>query len=198
VRRDRLTPLTPLQKDVFLADPASLPANPGPDRKALPVSTGYLATAVKTDSVGSTESSAPVTRPRIERLPPGSAGICATYQPGTYGPVITLGAAVADDDDEALPTTRQSSDGHRLADRVVIPPGTAALVEAIPSPDAPNGVLHIVNDQGLRFHLATPDVARMLGYSTDQAVKLPTGLLDRLTGGPSLDPVAARQTLIPG
>jgi type VII secretion protein EccB len=192
VRRERLTPLTALQKDVFLADPASVPANP--DRKPTAVSTGYLAAVKSTDSVVRTDASAPESAPRVERLAPGAAAICATYQPGRFGPVITLGAQV--DDESALATVGQSG-GHRLADRVVIPPGTAALVEAVPAPDAPSGVLHIVTDQGLRFHLATPAVAGMLGYGGDRAIQLPTGLLDRLPGGPSLDPVTARQTLIP-
>jgi type VII secretion protein EccB len=194
VHADRLQPITPLQKDIVLADPATAAAYPGAEPQAREISTGVLANAQRRTGRDRTPAAPPDTRPRILTLTPADQrddAMCASFAPGRFTPTVLAGARLPETG--ALATGVQSGDGGLLADLVTIEPGRAALVEAMSSPDAPSGTVHLVTDQGLRFGLASREVAGMLGYRPTQLVRLPASLLDRLPAGPALDPAAAKR-----
>jgi hypothetical protein len=103
--------------------------------------------------------------------------------------VVKVGARLPAGD--GIVTPGRTPTGGLLADRVLVASGRAVLAQAVPTPEATGGSFHLVTDQGIRYPLAAPEVARMLGYNHTAAVRLPSTLLDRLPAGPALDPVAA-------
>ena len=84
------------------------------------------------------------------------------------------------------------------ADRVVVTPGRAAVVEALASPSAPHGALSLVTDLGVRYPLASTDVLTMLGYGGVAPVRLPAELVALVPSGRALDQAAALTPIKPG
>jgi hypothetical protein len=83
-----------------------------------------------------------------------------------------------------------------MADRVVVAAGAAVIVESMPSPTATVGTLHLVSDTGVSFPMAGPDALALLGYTTEDAIRLPSSLIMRMPVGPVLDPEAARRPVL--
>jgi hypothetical protein len=88
---------------------------------------------------------------------------------------------------EAVPTA-----GGGVADRILVPPGQGALVEAVAAPDAPGGSVNVLTDLGLRYPVPTVDILAILGYATVQPVRVPASLVALVPAGRVLDPAAAR------
>ena len=199
VGHDALRPITPVQKDIVLADPATAAAYPDGDPRVVPVSTGQLATANVGESPGRAPTNPPERWPDI--VPPASAeggegAVCASFASGAAGAsTVLVGARLPDTG--AVATPQRTEEGGLLADRVLVAPGWGALVEAAASPEAPGGSLHLVTDEGIRYAVPSAEVAGMLGYDMGSVVRLPAALLDRLPAGPALDPAAARRPLPP-
>ncbi|MGV9297349.1 type VII secretion protein EccB [Amycolatopsis sp. NPDC003676] len=194
---DALQPITELQYDIQLADARLMTAAyPGGRPAAAQLAPAEAAAARQLDPAPAAADAAPSSRPPIVRLGDGEATVCATFAPGQTAPSLRLDPSLPPADPMAA-TARRSADGTPLADRVYVPPGSAALVEAMPSAQAPAGTLTLVTDLGRRYPLATPEVRKILGYGAAPPVRLPAGLVSRLPEGPSLDPEAAkRQTLV--
>jgi hypothetical protein len=93
------------------------------------------------------------------------------------------------------PVAGRSRSGGVLADEVYLPAGRAAVVEAMPAPDAPAGVVHLVTDLGIRHPVPSAQVLAVLGYGGVAPVRLPGEIVALLPAGPVLDPVAARTPL---
>jgi hypothetical protein len=93
---------------------------------------------------------------------------------------------------DAAPAGGAGAGGALLADRIVVPPGHGALVEAVASPTATGGALCLVTDVARRYPLAGAEVAPALGYAAGAAVRVPSALVSMLPSGPVLDPAAAR------
>ncbi|TDD50781.1 type VII secretion protein EccB [Saccharopolyspora elongata] len=189
--RDALRPITQLQHDIQLADARTmLAAYPGGEPKAVQLAPSLAATARRLDPVVAAAGSAPATRPAVARLRDREATVCATFGQGGAVPLLVVDP-VLPPADPMTATTRRSVHGTPLADRVHVPPGWAAVVEAMPSEQAPVGTLTVVTDMGRRYPVAAPEVLRMLGYASARPVRLPAGLVARLPEGPALDPNAA-------
>ncbi|WP_238017830.1 type VII secretion protein EccB [Dactylosporangium sp. AC04546] len=189
---DALRPITELQYDIQRAYSPTLAAYSGADPGAVPLAPS-LAAAARQRSPGNADAgAAPATRPEMVRLRDKEATMCATFGPGDTAPRLSIDPALPPAD-PLTATARRSADGMPLADRVHVPPGWAAVIEAMPSPLAPVGTLTVVTDMGRRYPVATPEVLPMLGYSAVRPVRLPAGLVARLPEGPGLDPVAARE-----
>jgi type VII secretion protein EccB len=97
---------------------------------------------------------------------------------------------------------RIGPDGVRLADRIDIAGGQAALVRTLPAPgDAtPNTTTYLVTDQGVKYALPrtdTDNVLKSLGYGGIAAMPVPTYMLALVPVGPTLDPAVARQFITP-
>jgi type VII secretion protein EccB len=90
-------------------------------------------------------------------------------------------------------TPARTTNGGILADRIVIPPGRGALVEAVTAPGAPGGALSIISDRGIRYPLASRDLVAKLGYGGVTPMAMPAELVALLPAGAALDPADARQ-----
>ncbi|GAA0219205.1 type VII secretion protein EccB [Saccharothrix mutabilis subsp. mutabilis] len=188
--RDALQPITELQYDIQRAYAPVLAAYPGEEPKAVPLAPALAASARKLEPA---TADAPTARPDFMPLRNGEAAVCATFAPDDPAPRLRV-EPVLPPADPMTATTRRDPKGTPLADRVHVPPGWAAVVEAMPAPGAPAGTLTVVTDLGRRYPLATPDVLGVLGYASAKPVRLPATLVARLPEGPGLDPgAAARQ-----
>ncbi|MGI5246523.1 type VII secretion protein EccB [Dactylosporangium sp. CA-139066] len=126
---------------------------------------------------------------------PGGAGALPTSAPeildAQNGPVCTADAvtigATPPDLSHALRTPSATSEGAVLADRVVVPPGSGALVRT------ETGVVTLVTDLGRRHAVPVPDALAALGYSGQDPVAVPSQVVGLLPAGPALDPVSAGQ-----
>ncbi|MET0495341.1 MAG: type VII secretion protein EccB [Actinoplanes sp.] len=189
-----LVPLTGVQADILLADPATRAAYEGREPRAEPLAADAAAAADKAPAAEDGAFRAPAQRPDIARLTGARPAVCAEYRPGQDEPQVVLDAQV-EPVKEPVSTAGRTSEGVPLADRVVIEPGYGVLVSALPSPDAPTGTLNLVTDLGFRYPLSSNDVPAMLGYGQSKQVRLPASLVVRLPSGPALDPEAAKRPL---
>ncbi len=78
------------------------------------------------------------------------------------------------------------------ATRVVVRPGTAAVVAAVSAPGAAPGTISLVTDLGMRYSVPSAEVLAALGYGSVAPVPVPSDLLALLPEGPALDPATAR------
>ncbi|GAA2386021.1 type VII secretion protein EccB [Dactylosporangium salmoneum] len=99
---------------------------------------------------------------------------------------VTVGSA-RPDLTRALKTASATAEGAVLADRIVVPPGSGALVRT------ETGVLTLVTDLGRRHALPVPDALGALGYGGQEPVAVPSQMVALLPAGPALDPAAAAQ-----
>lgn len=188
---DSLQPITEAQYDIQRAYPQTMAAYPAGTPAALPLDPSLVVAARRLDASATAADGAPGTRPDIAGLADAATTVCATFAPGTDVPRLIVSPTLPPANPLSA-TEGRSAAGTPLADRVYVPPGQAALVDAMPSPDAPSGTLAVVTDEGRCYALASADVLKTLGYGTAQPVHLPAGLVARLPQGPSLDPAAAR------
>ena len=133
----------------------------------------------------------PATTPTLRRPTVASAGsstgICVRPADAGGPPPITIDPALPGAADATRPAG-SSPPGAILADRVVVPPGHGALVQAGPTA----GTWSLVTELGIRYPLANPGVAALLGYPDGALVRVPSGLVSLLPAGPALDPDAVR------
>ncbi len=181
--KDSIAPISELQAQVQEAKGAQVQS----------VSPGAATGARKSAPEGSDAQQPPATRPDFVRPVDSNTTVCAAYGNDSFTPQVLVNSTVPQGG--GLPTEQVSSGGTRLADRVWLPPGQAALVESMPSPTAKEGPLYLVTDQGRRYAVPSTEALRALGYSGKHLSRLPAGLLVRVPEGPALDPDTARAAL---
>jgi type VII secretion protein EccB len=194
---DVLRPISGLQYDIQRAAAQTSAAYPGVEPAAVTLPPSLATTSRRLDPAPEAVGAAPAVRPPIARLRDREMTVCATFAPDSAAPTLTADPALPPADPPAT-TTRRSAAGTPLADRVYVPPGSAAVVEAMPSAQAPSGTVTLVTDMGRRYPLSAPEVLKMLGYASAHPVRLPAGLVARVPEGPGLDPVAARNQTLGG
>jgi type VII secretion protein EccB len=168
---DQLQPVSPLQ--------ASIQQAFGPQ---VPVDNSALVGARIAAAAPAADDDPPWTRPRFLTVDDPDVTVCATFQPGSVVPTLTLGARVP-------PSVRAGSV------RVAVPPGRAALVEVMSGPDEEpgQGTVALVTDQGRLHPLDDPGhVLQVLGFDGVAPVRITAALTDRVPPGGSLSPDAAR------
>jgi type VII secretion protein EccB len=167
VLADGVYDLTELQAALLLADPATVP---GP-------------LALTTAQYGALHRSATGLQ-APDSLP--------TSVPSLVGPVNSL--CVNDSGILLDPTVPDgpSAGGGAGVDRILVPRGRGAIVEAAAAPGAPpgTGTLSIVTDAGVRYPLASAQLLGILGYGGIAPQRVPAGLVALLPSGPALDPAA--------
>jgi hypothetical protein len=83
--------------------------------------------------------------------------------------------------------------GDGTASQVALPPGTAAVVQALPRDDQPTGAYFLVTDAGGKYPVPSAAVLGVLGYGDTPVTPVPTGILNLIPTGPALDPATANQ-----
>jgi hypothetical protein len=191
--KDRPIPISPVQYDVQRAYAPMRAAYGGKEPRAIEL--GLL-------SVGQTEQPAldadpgqvPRDWPAFVAPRDGQGTVCAAFAPGAALPSITVDPRMPARD-PATTTTRRGPLGTALADRVIVPPGTAAVVEAMPTDRAPAGTLSVVTDLGRAYPLAKPELLDVLGYKGVVPIRMPATLITRIPQGSGLSPTAAAQSV---
>jgi hypothetical protein len=126
---------------------------------------------------------------------PSDTVVCAGYTDASFAPQVLVDSAIPVGG--GVPTSGVGADGTtKLADRVWVPPGRAALVESLLSPDEKEGALYLVTDTGRRYAIPSTDVLRFFSLANSKHIsKLPSGLVVRIPEGPALNPDDARAAL---
>jgi type VII secretion protein EccB len=187
----QLRPVTELQYDIQRAYQATAAAYPGTGPAALPMGLIEAGGAPQVGVAPAKPGDPPSVRPDFVETD-DAATVCLTFEPGADVPGVTLSPAMPAVDPMTM-TPRRTPRGAVLADRVLVPAGRAAVVEAAPSADAPRGTFLVVTDQGVAHPLASPDVLAVLGYDGVEPVRMPAGLVARIPMGPGLSHEAALQ-----
>jgi type VII secretion protein EccB len=135
----------------------------------------------------------PTTMPHVIGYAP-TTPLCVVYTStatvAPAGPQVTVGGTV--------PSATMATNGSGGVDQVALPPGTGALVGVLAGTQS-GGQSPVVSSYflltgGLRYGLASPSVAGLLGYTLPgQRTLLPAGVADLIPQGPALDPSKAEQ-----
>jgi type VII secretion protein EccB len=173
-------PVTPLQAQIQLTAPDYPASLPAPQR--IPTGTAVTGSTV--------DGGLPASAPHPQQLGPESDAVCATYASGAVT-VSTRPAQVG----SGPATEPVDPTGGPLADRVTLPPGTAALVSAQPGPGLAAGTGYLVTDLGVKYPLGESGTAATLGYSGVTPVPLPAPFVQLLRTGPRLDRADAVRTI---
>jgi type VII secretion protein EccB len=185
----QLRPITELQYDLQRAYQATAKAYPDSEPEALPLGLIEASGSPQPSVAPSKAGDPPAVRPEFVRAEEGAA-VCLVFAPGADVPKVTI-APPMPPSDPLTATPRRTEEGAVLADRVLVPPGHAALVEAVPTMDAPRGTFAVVTDQGITHPVASAELLRVLGYDGVEPVRLPAGLVARIPMGSGLSHEAA-------
>ncbi|MFD7450586.1 type VII secretion protein EccB [Kitasatospora sp. NPDC059827] len=186
-----LTPLTELAQHLLLADPRTQ-NSAYQDNAATPTAIGAADLAAHTAPPAPAPTPAaalPATVPELLNAPQGR-DLCTELRPGDPTPTTTLtlvdDTAVQGPAPTAQPGLTAACTG---ADTIAVRPGGGALVRAL-STAGTGTTLYLVTDNGAKYPLASPAVAKQLGYGDTAPAGVPAALLALLPTGPSLDPAA--------
>ena len=118
---------------------------------------------------------------------------CSAYSDRS-GASTAVAVTLADRVPGSRPQTSVSfglADG--TASQVALPPGTAAVVRALPRDDQPTAAYFLVTDAGGKYPVPSVEVLGVLGYGDAPVTPVPTGILNLISTGPALDPATANQ-----
>ncbi|MEZ0095366.1 type VII secretion protein EccB [Streptacidiphilus sp. EB129] len=199
--RDGLAPLSPVDAALLLGDPATIRAYGSRPVAPIPVSAAALG-AVPPSATSAITAGYPPTVPQAVGATAGGTQVpCFTAATGPdAGPVYRVATeSAADPLQSTAPTGGGSGTGGAVdgpvADHVQVPPGGGLEAVALAAPGVSSGTLYLVTDLGLKYPLASANVAKTLGYGAVDPVPVPTTLLALLPTGPVLDPATAGETL---
>ena len=188
---DGLAPVTALQAQLMLADPAIAQAYPGGQARALPLSLSAAQQAPPSARHPAQESGLPAAPVALSGGQGSTTQLCATVSSAaadavtvTEQPASPQGASGAEPADQL---------GNPLADSVHIPSGRGAVIQAVSGPGATAGTTYLVTDTGQKFPLASASVLSDLGLSGAHPVPVPQSVVALLPTGPTLDESAAAQ-----
>jgi type VII secretion protein EccB len=150
--------------------------------------------AVRSPTGGAATGGFPNTVPaQLDPAGSGSQVVCAAYS-GSAAASTQVTVALTD----RVPGARAQAGlplglAGQTASQVVLPPGTAAVVRALPRDGQPTDAYFIVTDTGGKYPVPSTQVLALLGYGGVSAVPVPTGILGLIPTGPALDPATANQ-----
>jgi type VII secretion protein EccB len=180
----QVRPISELQYDIQLAAA-------GGSRPPVPVtlSLSEVAAAARAPAAPVVAGDPPGVRP-VFATGGTTTTMCLVFDRGQPVPSLLMDP-VMPEADPMTQTPRRTDRGARLADRVLVPAGHAAVVESTPSPAAPMGTLLVVTDLGIGYPLAEPKVLEVLGYPGVRPVGMPAGVVARIPMGSGLGHDAA-------
>ncbi|GAA3398967.1 type VII secretion protein EccB [Cryptosporangium minutisporangium] len=182
---DGLARLSALQLDLLRAGRAVEP-EPVP---AAEITAARKSNRLESDSPA--DQQAPTRSPKLADAPAGF-GVCAAFE-GEDGPPTVAVLPDGGDPEAGTPTTARTGDGAVLADRILVPGGSVAVVRA-----RETGTYSVVTDLGVRFPVSSAETLGTLGYDAGNAATLPAAVLDRVPAGPALSPESAVLPASPG
>jgi type VII secretion protein EccB len=192
--KDKLRPITQLQYEIQSRYRPITAAYGGKAPTAIPLGLLDLGRA-EAPSTRADEGQAPRTLPNFVAPRNGRGTVCATYQPGSAVPAVSIDATMPARD-AAAATVKRGKLGTALADRILVEPGAAAIVESMPSDQARIGTVLVITDLGRAYPLADPELLETLGYKGVVPIRIPAQLVARIPQGSGLDPAAAVQPVI--
>jgi type VII secretion protein EccB len=185
---DGLAPVTPIQRDLLVADPRTRAAYGNQQVQPIPVDAGRVNSMPQSRQQlrdARLDGRAPAMAPYQE-----TSALCAVYDDpsGNSDAKLTIGGSLPS------PPGGQQPVG---ADQLVFPPGSAALAGRVPSPGKAAEVnTYYLVAEGKRFPIKDAQAAESLGYALPgNASKVPAGVLDLIAQGPVLDPAAVSTTV---
>jgi len=193
VRRDGISPLSPMEATVHLADPGTAAAYQGQPIKAIEVTSTQVAAAPRS-AVATQASELPAQPPKAEPgLVQGDQALCAhlsfTGADGSPPELVTIHTGQL----ETRPTPPGAGAGDTMiADSVNVPPGAGTVIAAQAAPGVPTGTRYLLTDLGLKYPLASDEAASALGFAGVAALPVPTAVLNFIPTGPVLDIGSAR------
>jgi type VII secretion protein EccB len=191
--KDKPIPITELQLDIQLAYKPMKAAYGGKAPQLIEL--GLLSIGQAEPPAADTDpGQAPRTRPQFVAPRDGQGTVCAIFPAGGGVPTISVDPQLPPRDPDTV-TAHRGPMGTALADRVLVPPGTAAVIEVMPTDHAPAGTVAIVTDMGRAYPLADPAVLEVLGYQNVSPVQVRAELVSRLPQGSGLNPSAATQSV---
>ena len=186
---EALRPLSELQYDIQRTFQPTAQAYDGGQPVGLPLGLLVAGQARLGPPVATGPGKPPTARPEFA----GADGstLCAAFDPAGSPPALIVDPALPTPDPLLTSTPRRTESGTPLADRVVVPPGRAAVVEVMPAPGAPAGTVTLVTDLGRAHSLVDRGVLDVLGFKDVTPVRLPVSLVSRVPHGSPLDPATA-------
>jgi type VII secretion protein EccB len=187
--KNRLLPISELQYDIQRTYPPTAAAYGGKTPNATELGLSSVARSDPLpDQTG--DGQLPRSRPDFAAPTDGNSTVCASFAPGSRVPSVAIDAALPPRDPVMI-TPKRGPQGTALADRILVEPGSAAVVEAMPSSRAPAGTVVLVTDLGRAYPLADPKLLDTLGYAGTRPLRLPADLIARIPQGPGLNPASA-------
>jgi hypothetical protein len=183
-----LAPVTPFQAALLLGDPATVSVLG--QKEPARLSAGEYASVPRAVLPGSWDG-LPESPPRVV---PAEGPICAVAGGVVVGAGVS-GAGVSGAGVSGAGVSGAGVSGAGGADEVRVPAGRGAVIEAMPAPSAPSGVLYLVTDLGVRHPVPDAEVLAVLGYRGVAPVRVPAEIVALLPIGPALYPQAARTVL---
>ncbi|GAB3312949.1 type VII secretion protein EccB [Epidermidibacterium keratini] len=185
-----LQAISEVQALITLADPTLSTAYPGAAIEAIEIPAAQ-ANQLPHDQLGDPQFSDPPRVPPAPALVQGKTStICASFSSGTAEIDIAVEAQV-EGADTATATPQRTQNGAVLADQVLTPSGSAALVRSVMSPTAEEGPLYLVTDEGRKWAIPDDEALQSLGLTSVEPVLMPASLVARIPEGSALDKKAA-------
>jgi hypothetical protein len=182
--------ITQVQADLLVAK-----GNNGSGGAVREMGQAQFAAAVALSSLVPKGDAAPPAKTPQQARTATKGGVCATFTDAATAPAISLAESVPPFAGEVRAvrgsTDTAGSQGASTVDWIAVPPGRAAVVEALAGPTSPGGALGIVSDLGLRFPVPSRDVLGVLGYASVTPQRLPAALVALVPAGRALDQAAA-------
>jgi type VII secretion protein EccB len=141
------------------------------------------------DQTASSAGAMPETPPRLVERGTGQDA-CVRVAPSDAGPRVSV--VLANRATLGLVAEAQAATACVPVERITTPPGGGTLVRALAADGGTGGAtIYLVTDTGTKYRVPTSDDLAALGYSTGEAVALPSPLLAMVPTGPELSSAAA-------
>jgi type VII secretion protein EccB len=201
VHADGLAPISRTEADLVLDDAANAAAYPDEQPTVVRVPVSAVDGAPRSASAGvgandaSTDGAAgyPRTPPVVTATDPNVV-LCA-FGDGQDNAEITVRRALPlPPGGKVMPVGARTDD--RVANEVYVPPGSGALVREQVGDGDGIGTMYLVTDAGQKYPVPTTDALAALGYAGTSPHQVSGTLLALLPTGPTLDPTAARESVV--
>jgi type VII secretion protein EccB len=185
---DGLAQITPIQRDLLIADPRTRLAYGNQAPQPIAVDAGRVNSSPRSQRRlldSKLDGRAPTIAPYQD-----TSALCAVYDDpsGNSDAKLAVGGTLPGPPGGPQPVG---------ADQLVFPPGSAALAGRVPSPGRAAEVnTYYLVAEGKRFPIKDAEAAGALGYELPRhASKVPAGVLDLIAQGPTIDPAAVSTTV---